>query len=248
MFDTNTAAQIMGVPNRHAAVLLHAATKRGLVTHIKRGLYNLVPFELGSTTFNLEDRYVLVHESLAGKPYFLSHASAMEIHQLTTQPNFEVYVTVLNRLDSLNLGGSPVHFVTSRPDRFFGYEHRAGSPNKICVADIERALLDGLVRPHYCAGLVEVAKAFFIAKGRFSTEKLTQYCRRFGSGAAIRRMGFLLEVLGLATAEELAAIAASLPPATVKLDPDAPLSGPHIAKWGLRQNIDTDEILQATRT
>jgi hypothetical protein len=75
-----------------AASILHAAAKRGLVTPVKRGLYNLVPFELGSATFHLDNRYVLVRESLGDKPYFFSYASALDIHGLATQPSFDVYV------------------------------------------------------------------------------------------------------------------------------------------------------------
>src|ERR1700722_12385221 len=47
IFDLPTAAELMGVDRPHAVDILHLAAKRGLITPVQRGVYNLVPFELG---------------------------------------------------------------------------------------------------------------------------------------------------------------------------------------------------------
>ena len=245
IFDLKTAANLMHVSSQNAASLVHAATKRGLITPIKRGLYNLVPFELGSTTFHLEDRYLLVSRSLGEIPYFFSHASAFEIHNLATQPNFDVYVTSTTRRKTINLGGSKTHFVAASKDRFFGYESKKIAANQIMVSDLERTLIDGLAIPAYCGGLIEVAKAFFMAKGRLDSDRLIQYARDFGKWAVMRRAGYLLEFFDLSNSDALNTLAESLPAGYVQLDPDLPAEGPSSTKWGLKLNVSGIELTNA---
>jgi len=245
VFDLKTAANLMGVSSSNAASLVYAATKRGLVTPIKRGLYNLVPFELGSATFHLEDRFLLVSQSLGEIPYFFSHASAFEFHNLATQPNFEVYVTSPIRRKTINLGGSKTHFVMAAKNRFFGYELQTLEANQIVVSDLERTLIDGLALPAYCGGFVEVAKAFFMAKGRLDSDKLIQYAGQFDKWAVLRRAGFLLDFFSLSDTDTLDALAASLPAGYVRLDPDLPAEGLNNTKWSLKLNVSSEELTNA---
>ncbi len=246
VFDLGTAARLMQVDHTHASGILHAAVKRGLVTPIRRGLYNLVPFEMGSVNFHLENRYAVIGESMGDKPYYLSHASALDLHRLATQPSFDAYVSTTHRLATLNMGGTLVHFVTTKSSRFFGYApHDLGKGQKVMVSDLERTLVDGLALPEYCGGIVEVAKATFMAKSRFEADKLIDYARRTNRGAVLRRLGFLLETLEIASPALLDSLKAGLPAGAVKLDPSLPLEGSHHAKWGLRLNVTADEILKA---
>jgi len=245
VFDLKKAARLMGVSRAQAAVILHAAAKRGLVTPVKRGLYNLVPFELGSTTFHLEDRYVLVRESLGDMPYFLSHASALDIHHLATQPNFDVYVTSTRRRKNINLGGAMVHFVWAPPERFFGYQTMNVGNAHLIVSDLERTLVDGVALPAYCGGLVEVAKAFFIAKTRLDSAKLMQCAKDLKKWAVLRRTGFLMELFSLADKATLDDLSRTLPAGYVRLDPQLPADGARNAKWGLVLNASREQLEQA---
>jgi predicted transcriptional regulator of viral defense system len=245
VFDLEKAATAMKVSRRRAADLLYAARKRGLVTPVKRGIYNLVPFELGSTTFHLEGRYLLVRETMGDIPYFLSHASALDIHQLATQPSFDVYVSSPHRRKRMNLGGSPVRLVWMPAKRFFGYETRDVGGTRLVVSDLERTLLDGVSMPAYCGGFVEVAKAFFIAKARLNAEKLIKYANNLQKGVVLRRVGFLMELFNLADKATLDKLAASLPTGYVKLDPDLPDEGRYNSRWGVRLNVSPEEIENA---
>lgn len=245
VFDLKTAAGVMDVSRSSAAVLLHAAVKRGLVTHVRRGLYNLVPFELGSTTFHLEERFLLVRESIGDIPYFFSHASALEIHNLSTQPNFEIYVTSSTRRRPMNLGGSLTHFVWASQKRFFGFELKKVGKNQLMVSDLERTLIDGLALPVYCGGFIEVAKAFFMAKSRLDSNKLISYAINMKKWAVLRRAGFLLEFFELADQLTLNNLAETLPIGYVKLDPDLPAEGTNSSKWGLKLNVTSDELINA---
>ncbi len=79
VFDLNTAAKLMEVDRAHAVGILHAAAKRGLITPIKRGLYNLGPVRTGKRRFpsyqSIRDR---CRQHGRESPIFFSHASALE--------------------------------------------------------------------------------------------------------------------------------------------------------------------------
>lgn len=247
VFDLPTAALLMETDRQHAAGILHAAAKRGLVTPIQRGLYNLVPFEMGSVTTHLQDRYELVGASLGTKPYFFSHASALDIHRLATQPSYAVYVSTSHRLAKRNLAGSLVHFVTIPAERFFGTStHDLGQGRIVNVSDVERSLLDGLTLPAYCGGVVEMAKAFFMAKSRLNLDRLLSYSRQLHRASVVRRLGFLLEILQLAPVTTLEQLKKTLRGGVTVLDPNLPTddarwNGP----WGLRLNVTAEELIEA---
>lgn len=247
VFDLDTAAELMGTDKQHAAGILHAAARRGLVTHLQRGLYNLVPFEMGSVNAHFQDRYEIVSASLGTKPYFFSHASALDLHRLTTQPVYEVYVSTPHRLAKRNLAGSVVHFVTTPRDRLFGtITHNLGNRRSVVISDIERSLLDGLTLPRYCSGLVEVAKALSMARSRLNLTTLIAYAHRLQRVSVSRRLGFLLETLQLAPPATLEELHSTLPPGLAMLDPELPKEGAGWnARWRLRLNVSAGEILEA---
>src|SRR5215467_3969367 len=83
-FTTAQAAEITGLGVPLASSLLHKARKRGLVTQIKRGLFVIVPAELGSSSEYFGNPYLLASYLADNAPHFLSHATAMEMHRMAT--------------------------------------------------------------------------------------------------------------------------------------------------------------------
>jgi hypothetical protein len=81
-FTLAEAAEITGLRPALASSLLHKAGKRGLVSRLKRGLFILVPPELGSATEYSGNPYLVAHQLAGEAPNFISHASAMEIHRM----------------------------------------------------------------------------------------------------------------------------------------------------------------------
>jgi predicted transcriptional regulator of viral defense system len=244
-FTLGTAASVMEVSHHQAASILHAAAKRGLVTPVKRGLYNLVPFELGAATFHLDNRYLLVRESLGDKPYFFSYASALDLHSLATQPSFDVYVTYAVRRKNMNIGGSMTHIVYMPPSRFYGHQEVQVAEARVTVSDIERTLVDAVAMPSYCGGLIEAAKAFFMAKPRLNSSKLIEYAQGYKKWSVLRRSGYLLELFELAPRSTLDTLARTLPRGYSRLDPDLPKDGASNSKWGLTLNVSPEELLNA---
>src|ERR1700680_4149631 len=60
-----------------ASSLLHKAAKRGLVSRLKRGVWILIPPEMGSATEYAGNPYLVAQRLVGDAPHFISHASAM---------------------------------------------------------------------------------------------------------------------------------------------------------------------------
>jgi predicted transcriptional regulator of viral defense system len=84
-FTTAEAAQITGLTVPLASSLLHKVRKRGLVSRLKRGLFVIIPLELGSSVEYAGNPYLIARYTATDAPYCLSHASAMELHRMVTQ-------------------------------------------------------------------------------------------------------------------------------------------------------------------
>ena len=61
---------ITGLSAAAARNLVHKAKQRGLVTRLKPGLYNLIPFELGRATEHIDSPYLIARELAGAFPTF----------------------------------------------------------------------------------------------------------------------------------------------------------------------------------
>ena len=114
------AQRITSLSSKVASSLLHKAVRRGLVSRLKPGMFVIVPPELGSTTEYAGDPYLTVTKLGGDAPVFISHASAMEIHRMVTQPQLAVFASSSKRLRSRVLHGAEFRFVFVRPEQYFG--------------------------------------------------------------------------------------------------------------------------------
>jgi len=158
---------------------------------------NIIRYTWGKALF-----YELV-SSLATDSYF-THYTAMFFHELTEQIPNTIY---LNSEQSRKIGGTK-ELEQSRIDAAFKRSVRAskniGSYNdkKICLlngmhtdqlgvieeknlegakiltTNIERTLIDIAVRPVYSGGIFEVQKAYKMAQGRFSVNRLSAMLKK----------------------------------------------------------------------
>ena len=228
--------------------VLDQMVDRGLVTRLEPGLYNLVPFELGDATYHVEDPLLIVRTMMAGRPYFISHGAAMEVHGLLTQPNLVVTVTSPAFMRSRTIAGIEYRFVRCQPTQVFGMTtHRVGGVDDVIVSNTERTIVDGLRRPELCGGMTEVAKAMWIARRSIDPALLATYARSLGTGAALRRLGYLSELYGIGSETDLDCIRSSLTSTYDRFDPTLPAEGVHIARWRLQMNVSSDELEEVVR-
>lgn len=155
---------------------------------------------------------------------YLSHFSAMYVHELTEQVPKVVYLNVEQTPKPAPRDGldqERIDRAFSRPQRvtsnYAEYRGRrivllngkhtnqqgvidATGPDgsDIRVTGIERTLIDVAVRPEYAGGVHEVAGAYRLAKGRLSTNRLSAVLKKLGYVYPYRQaIGYYLERGGI---------------------------------------------------
>ncbi len=249
VFSHADVRDITGLNPKSARNLVAALVNRGVATRLKPGLFNLVPYELGFEREYLGNPYVLARELAGRQKYYISHASAMDIHQMVTQPQLKVFVSVARSIRPRMVLGTEYHFIRCRPEHFFGIEkHWATKTDSVLVSDPERTIIDCLKLPQHCGGLSETAKGLWIKKQELDLDRLIGYAVEVDVGAVIRRLGFLLEIFQMASDSQISSLQQHPAKSYALLDPVLPHEGRYLARWRLRLNMEPDELLALVRT
>ncbi len=244
LFSHKDVVNITGMQPQSARTFTASLVNRGIATRVQPGLFILVPFELGREREYLGNPFVIARELAQNHDYFISHASAMDIHRMLTQPRFVVYAVSPRSMRPRTLHGTEFRFIKCRPSHFFGATtHWATKTEQVYVSDLERTVIDGLKQPEYCGGLTEVAGGLLIRREDINPGKLVKYALRMDVGAVIRRLGFLLETYEMASAQQINQLRTKLTPSYTLLDPLLPNEGKTMSRWRLRLNVESDELL-----
>jgi len=249
IFRLKEVQKILRLNEVSSSNFVRKLANRGVVARLKPGLFILVPFELGKEAEYIGNPLVVAREIMGGKDYFLSHATAMEIHGGVTQPQLVVYVTTLKPRRPITALGVEFRFIHNQKKYFFGIsDHWVTKQDKVKVSNLERTIIDGLKQPEYCGGLTEVAKGFWMRHQEVKMNRLISYAIKIGVGAVIRRLGFLLELYKIGTSEDWEILSSHLTETYVRLDPLLPSEGKFLRKWRLQLNVSPEELLSVVRT
>jgi predicted transcriptional regulator of viral defense system len=244
LFTIADAVNITGLSAHSASTLLHKALQRGLLSQPKGGLFMIVPEGMGSQTEYAGSPYLIARRLAGENPCFLSHASAMEIHRMVTQPQLAIFASCSKRIQNRSIQGTDYRFVLIKPEHYFGTtKHWATKQEAVEVSDLERTVVDGLRHPEYCGGLTEVAKGLWMRHEDIKVDLLIDYAERLGVGAVTRRIGYLLELYELASPEQLQRLAQTLSATYALLEPSAGKTGPHLRRWRLQLNVSDQELI-----
>jgi predicted transcriptional regulator of viral defense system len=249
VFRLEDVRDITGLSEVSARSFVRKLVDRGVAARLKPGLYVLVPFELGRERKYTGNPLVVAREIMNGEDYYLSHATAMEIHGMTTQPQLVIMVTTPKPRRALTSLGVEFRFILCRREALFGLtEHWVTKQEKVRVSDLERTVIDGLKQTEHCGGLTEVAKGLWMRRRDMNVDRLVQYARRIGVGAVVRRLGFLLETYEMAGPPDLDRLRNGLTATYVRLDPVLPAEGKRLRRWRLQLNGDPEELRAVVRT
>jgi len=134
--------------------------------------------------------YAGARELLGETSYYISHESAMDVHNMLTRPVTTVIVTTPRRLADREILGVPYRFVYAPPSALWGCEPVWVTPyEQVTVSDLERTILDGLARPDLCAGVGQVATGLWIRQDDFDWDRLAGYAQKLGRRSVAQRLG-----------------------------------------------------------
>jgi predicted transcriptional regulator of viral defense system len=248
IFTYQNVTELLGLSQDLARSFMAKLVNRGLVTRLKPGLFILVPFELGREGEYLGNPYRVARELAGEGPYYLSHASALSIHQMITQPQLIVYTSTPRMIRGRTILGTEFRFVQIKPEHLFGIEeYWVDKHEKVFVSNLERTIIDGLRLPEYGGGISEVAKAMMMRQKDLSAARLVEYAEKLGVGAVLQRLGFLMELHKFSPVE-VERLQKQVGSSYTLMDPTLPREGKFLARWKLRLNVTPEEFEAVGRT
>ena len=242
-FTLADVADITGLGASASRGLVHKAVQRGVATRLKRGIYCLVPFELGHATEYVDSPYIIARELAGDAPYFISHGSAMELHRMVTQPNLTITFSCTRRLRPQRVGGYDFRCVQVKEEQLFALvRYWVDKARFVMVSDPERTIIDALDRPAFSGGITEVSRGMWMRRDGLDCDRLVAYALRLGAGSVIRRLGYLLEYFGMAGEAALQPLREQLTSTYQRLDPQLPREGRRQSRWRLQLNVGEAEL------
>ncbi|MEA3459436.1 MAG: type IV toxin-antitoxin system AbiEi family antitoxin domain-containing protein [Chloroflexota bacterium] len=242
IFTIDDARAILGEEGFKAKKLLHRLCAKRWIERLERGKYRLIPLGAGLEGHWVEHDY-LIAPSLV-KPYYLAYATALRYYSYTERETQTVWIATTKRKRPKVIQGMKYRFVTLTSHKFFGFAPLELGGSKIQMAEREKAIADGFDHPEYCGGVIEVAKGLWFRGNELDLEKLVAYSRRLGNRAAMRRLGFWLELLGAGDKELWRKLENRRTHSYVRLDPRGPDEGVRSARWRLIVNVPERQLLE----
>jgi len=229
--------------------LLSDMSSRGILSRIKEGLYLIIP--LGEDHNNYIPNWHLITKYLVQNAYFyIGYYSALQIHELITQPSLkqQIVVSKQQRKSNLQLKNLKVQYIYHNQTHFFGSRKMwINKYDKVICSDLEKTIIDCLFKPDYAGGIVEVARAIYLSREKMDFGQLLNYAIKFKSQAVFKRLGYLLETLSIKTdiIESLFTLRSN---SYVVLDTELPKEGKRSRRWRVQKNIDEITIKSALET
>ena len=223
-------------------------TDDGLLMRVREGVYYIIPYEQNSETFMPD--WHLMAEPLAGQNHYIGYYSALQIHQLITQPSLKEQIVVPKQIkpSETTIKNVKFQFIYHNKKHFFGYKKVwIDNFNRCWCSDLEKTIIDCLYKPDYAGGIVEIAKAIFMAKDKTNFETLLNYAIRFDSQSVIKRLGYLLELLEIET-PIIETLQKQRSNSISILDTETQKGGKIQSRWNIQQNMDTETIKNSILT
>jgi predicted transcriptional regulator of viral defense system len=240
-FSIEEARQLLGHgkegPTRQ---FLERLQRKGWIRRIKSGKFAPIPLSSGETRTPQLHEFLIAMELVS--PAAIAYWSALNHHGMTEQIPRTVFIATdhpVRRPPKEALGIS-FKIVSVRPKKFFGIVKDWVDEQPFSITDKEKTIIDGLDLPEYMGGVGEIAKALTQTWDELNETKLREYAAKIGNTAVAKRLGYLMEALGLGDPEALRK-AISLAPGFSPLDPTLPKKGKYNRRWGLLVNVEVGQ-------
>lgn len=236
VFDIKDAEKASGICSLRLWKLLYTLTKNKWVNRIERGKYLILPLESGLHAGYGVDSYTLARKLVT--PYYIGFLSALNYYGITEQISRSVFIATIKKKRPLQFHAQKYCFVKLPAKRFFGISEEWLGQFKFSISDREKTIIDCLFMPKYSGGLTEVVKVF---REKIDFEKLYKYAIEMKDLAAVKRLGFILDILRIKTSI-VKKLHKEVGGGYCLLDTGGPKTGPKNKKWRIIENIPREEL------
>ena len=240
----------------HLARTLTDMVGRGMLSKITRDTYLIIPPQADPETY-VPDGLQVAKYIMRNKEYYIGYGSALKIHGLTLQINETTshseagvsedrdYVVTNKQIKPAirTFRGITYQFIKHHTTRFFGFDSMwINQYEQVMISDLEKTIVDSVTYPRFCGGIGEVGKALFQSKNRTDQDKLFYYLARQMNKSAKKRFLFLSDLLGLEWTIEHERMMKELGTGISLLDSAGLDQGPIRRRFGLKINVDPNEL------
>ncbi len=185
--------RLLGGSPKAADHVIESLRRKGWLERATWGKYLLVPPDQGPDAIG--DSNLLALASRITERYYIGFGTAAAHYGLTTQHRNTIFLVTPARLRGRNLGDSRIRMITQSASKFFGFEPVDALGYKVMMSDREKTAIDCIDHPDLTGGVGEAAAILATASRRFDWIKASGYLERIGSGALVRRFGWLLDYI-----------------------------------------------------
>ena len=224
MFDLNTFRHVIGEKSSYARLLLHRMKKNGHVFQIQKNRYTLY-----KDPFLIASRIVW--------PSYISLWSALRYYNLTEQIPHDIWVVTSRktRRKMIKYSNANIIFIYTKPKYFFGFKKIISNNFEIFIAEPEKVLIDSMLFRKI--SFSEIASVIKNNRKDLNIKKLVGFAVKIENKALIKRLGYLLEKLGM---DYYPRLKKYVYPAYTPLEYNLPSEGKRIEKWKIIENMVID--------
>ncbi len=227
---------VKAVVGENAKRVMHSLIRKKWVLPLKRGMYVLVPLDVGVRG---ADSYI-VHSFVIGsflvEPYYIGFWSALNYHGLTDQIPRTTFVVTTKAKKPLDILDSRYYFVKLTERKFFGFSEHVIDSIKVNISEPEKTVADCLDHPEHSGGIDEIARSIFFSHSDLDLNRVKEHALKMRNITILKRLGYILEVTGLLSSFGFLFEGIELSRGYSPLDPLSVRKGRYNSKWKLLIN------------
>ncbi len=231
---------VRAVIAENAKKVMHSLIQKKWVLPLKRGLYAIVPLDVGVRGADSFVLHNFVIGSLLVEPYYIGFWSALNYHGLSDQIPRTTFVATREAKKSLNILNSRYYFVKLSDRKFFGFSETEIDSRKVNISTPEKTVADCLDHPEHSGGMDEIARSVFFCYKDLDLNRVKEHALRMENLTILKRLGYVLEATGLLDSFTQVFEGVRLSTGYSSLDPLSPRSGKYNSRWRLLINREID--------
>lgn len=177
VFNLNEISRITGKKKSIVSIYINRMQKKGWLFKLEKNKISIT-------------KDIFVVSSQLTFPSYLSLTTSLYLHNIIPQVIDKIYMITPKKKKKTEVFSTKVFFIKTSPKMMFGYRKIKKGEGFIFIADLEKTIIDCLLFLRYCRinDVVEAIKQADI-------EKLGNYLFMLKKESAIRRCGYLLDLL-----------------------------------------------------